>query len=101
MSRQLEKRICSLERRAASLESQLQDQQQVIPSQCPNTLDCIEYKNILGQMTVQINTTTNDWNRLLETGLWDKVVDILNNKPKSLEERVSDLESEVKHLKEK
>lgn len=63
--------------------------------------DCIEYKNVLGQMTVKINTTTKDWNRLLETGLWDKVVDILNNKPKSLEERVSDLESDVKHLKEK
>lgn len=61
--------------------------------------DCIEYKNVLGQMTVQINTTTKDWNRLLETGLWDKVVDVLNNEPKSLEERVSDLESEVKRLK--
>ena len=52
-------------------------------------------------MTVRINTTTKDRNRLLETGLWDKVVDILNNEPKSLEERVSDLESEIKHLKEK
>lgn len=62
--------------------------------------DCIECKNVLGQMTVQINTTTKDWNRLLETGLWDKVVHILNNEPKSLEERVSDLESEVRHLKE-
>lgn len=61
--------------------------------------DCIEYKNILGQMRVVINTTTKDWNRLLETGLWDKVVDVLNNEPKSLEERVSDLESEVKRLK--
>lgn len=61
--------------------------------------DCIEYKNILGQMKVVINTTTKDWNRLLETGLWDKVVDVLNNEPKSLEERVSDLESEVKRLK--
>jgi hypothetical protein len=50
-------------------------------------------------MTVVINTTTKDWNRLLETGLWDKVVDVLNNEPKSLEERVSDLESEVKRLK--
>lgn len=64
-------------------------------------LDCIEYKNILGQMTVVINTTTKDWNRLLETGLWDKVVGVLNNEAKSLEERVSDLESEVKRLKEK
>jgi hypothetical protein len=63
--------------------------------------DCIEYKNVLGQMTVRINTTTKDWNRLLETGLWDKVVDVFNNEPKSLEERVSDLESEVKRLKEK
>lgn len=63
--------------------------------------DCIEYKNVLGQMTVQINTTTKDWNRLLKTGLWDKVVDILSNEPKSLEERVSDLEAEVKQLKEK
>lgn len=63
--------------------------------------DCIEYKNVLGQMTIQINTTTKDWNRLLETGLCDKVMDVLNNEPKSLEERVSDLESEVKRLKEK
>jgi hypothetical protein len=39
----------------------------------------MESKNILGQMTVRINTTTEDWNRLLETGLWDKVVDVLNN----------------------
>ena len=61
--------------------------------------DCIEYKNILGQMTIQINTTAKDWDRLLETGLWDKVVDVLNNEPKSLEETVSDLESEVKRLK--
>ncbi|MFQ9824598.1 MAG: hypothetical protein ACLRWS_06600 [Mediterraneibacter faecis] len=61
--------------------------------------DCIERKDILGRMTVVINTTTKDWNRLLETGLWDKVVDVLNNEPKSLEERVSDLESEVKRLK--
>lgn len=61
--------------------------------------DCIEYKNILGQMTIQINTTAKDWDRLLETGLWDKVVDALNNEPKSLEEKVSDLESEVKRLK--
>lgn len=61
--------------------------------------DCIERKDILGRMTVVINTTTKDWNRLLETGLWDKVVDALNNEPKSLEERVSDLESEVKRLK--
>lgn len=61
--------------------------------------DCIECKDILGRMTVVINTTTKDWNRLLETGLWDKVVDVLNNEPKSLEERVSDLESEVKRLK--
>lgn len=35
MSKSLEKRIRSLERRAASLESQLQDQQQIISSQCP------------------------------------------------------------------
>ena len=63
--------------------------------------DCIEYKNILGQMRVVINTTAKDWNRLLETGLWDKVVGVLNDEPKSLEERVSDLESEVKRLKEK
>ena len=61
--------------------------------------DCIEYKNILGQMTIRINTTAKDWDRLLETGLWDKVVDVLNNEPKSLEERVSDLESVVKRLK--
>lgn len=61
--------------------------------------DCIEYKNILGQMTIRINTTAKDWDRLLETDLWDKVVDVLNNEPKSLEERVSDLESEVKRLK--
>ena len=61
--------------------------------------DCIERKDILGRMTVVINITTKDWNRLLETGLWDKVVDVLNNEPKSLEERVSDLESEVKRLK--
>lgn len=61
--------------------------------------DCIEYKNILGQMTIRINTTAKDWDRLLETGLWDKFVDVLNNEPKSLEERVSDLESEVKRLK--
>lgn len=41
--------------------------------------ECMESKNVLGQMTVRINTTTEDWNRLLETGLWDKVVDVLNN----------------------
>lgn len=58
--------------------------------------DSIEYKNILGEMKVVINTTTKDWNRLLETGLWDKVVGVLNNEPKSLEERASNLESEVK-----
>lgn len=61
-------------------------------------LDCIEYKNILGQMTVVINTTTKDWNRLLETGLWDKVVGVLNNEPKSLEERVSNLEAKFHSL---
>lgn len=61
--------------------------------------DCIEYKNILGQMTIRINTTAKDRDRLLETGLWDKVVDVLNNEPKSLEERASDLKSEVKRLK--
>ena len=61
--------------------------------------DCIERKDILGRMTVVISTTTKDWNRLLETGLWDKVTDVLNNEPKSLEERVSNLESEVKRLK--
>ena len=49
-------------------------------------------KNILGEMTVRINTTTKDWNRLLETGLWDKVVEILNNKTKSIEEIFYDLE---------
>ena len=42
--------------------------------------DCQEYKEVLGEMTVKINTTTKDWNRLLETGLWDKVVEILNGK---------------------
>lgn len=41
--------------------------------------ECIESKNIFGQMTVRINTTTEDWNRLLESGLWEKVVDVLNN----------------------
>ena len=60
--------------------------------------DCIERKDILGQMTVTINTTTKDWNRLIETGLWDEVVNVLSE-PKSLEERVSNLESEVKRLK--
>ena len=60
--------------------------------------DCIEYKNILGQMRVVINTTTKDWNRLLETGLWDKVVDVLNNEPKSLEERISNLETKYHSL---
>jgi hypothetical protein len=49
-------------------------------------------------MTVVINTTTKDWNRLLETGLWDKVVGVLNNEPKSLEERVSDLEAKYHNL---
>lgn len=62
--------------------------------------DCIERKDILGQMTVTINTTTKDWDRLIETGLWDKVADVLNNEPKSLEERVSNLEAEVKKLKQ-
>ena len=42
--------------------------------------DCQEYKDVLGEMTVKINTTTKDWSRLLETGLWDKVVEILNGK---------------------
>lgn len=60
--------------------------------------DCIEYKNILGQMTVVINTTTKDWNRLLETGLWNKAVGILNNESKPLEERVSDLEAKYHNL---
>lgn len=60
--------------------------------------DCIERKDILGRMTVVINTTTKDWNRLLETGLWDKVVDVLNNEPKSLEERVSNLEAKYHNL---
>lgn len=63
--------------------------------------ECIESKNIFGQMTIRINTTTKDWDRLLETGLWDKVADVLNNEPKSLEERVSNLEEEIKQLKEK
>lgn len=58
-------------------------------------------KNIFGQMTIRINTTTKDWDRLLETGLWDKVADVLNNEPKSMEERVSNLEEEIKQLKEK
>ena len=61
--------------------------------------ECIECKNILGQMTVTINTTTKDWNRLIETGLWDEVVNVLSE-PKSLEERVSNLESEVKKIKQ-
>lgn len=60
--------------------------------------DCIERKDILGRMTVVINTTTKDWNRLLETGLWDKVVGVLNNEPKSLEERVSNLEAKFHSL---
>lgn len=60
--------------------------------------DSIEYKNILGEMKVVINTTTKDWNRLLETGLWDKVVGVLNNEPKSLEERASDLEAKYHSL---
>lgn len=60
--------------------------------------DCIERKDILGQMTVVISTTTKDWNRLLETGLWDKVVGVLNNEPKSLEERVSNLEAKYHSL---
>lgn len=61
--------------------------------------ECMECKNILGQMKVTINTTTKDWNRLIETGLWDEVVNVLSE-PKSLEERVSSLESEVKKLKQ-
>lgn len=60
--------------------------------------DCIEHKDILGRMTVVINTTTKDWNRLLETDLWDKVVDVLNNEPESLEERVSNLEAKYHNL---
>lgn len=60
--------------------------------------DCIERKDILGRMTVVINTTAKDWNRLLETGLWDKVVDVLNNEPKSLEERISNLETKYHSL---
>lgn len=60
--------------------------------------ECIECKNILGQMTVTINTTTKDWDRLIETGLWDEVVNVLSE-PKSLEERVSNLEFEVKKIK--
>lgn len=60
--------------------------------------ECIRCKNILGQMTVTINTTTKDWDRLIETGLWDEVVNVLSE-PKSLEERVSNLESEVKKIK--
>lgn len=63
--------------------------------------DSIEYKNILGEMKVVINTTTKDWNRLLETGLWDKVVDVLNNEPKSLEERVSNLEAKYQSIVER
>lgn len=63
--------------------------------------ECMENKNVLGQMIVRINTTTENWNRLLETGLWDKVVDVLNNEPKSLERRIFDLEEDVKQLKEK
>lgn len=60
--------------------------------------ECIECKNILGKMTVTINTTTKDWDRLIETGLWDEVVNVLSE-PKSLEERVSNLEFEVKKIK--
>ena len=60
--------------------------------------ECIECKNILGQMTVTINTTTKDWDRLIETGLWDEVVNVLSER-KSLEERVSNLEFEVKKIK--
>lgn len=63
--------------------------------------DCIEYKNILGQMRVVINTTTKDWNRLLETGLWDKVVGVLNDEPKSLKKRVSNLETKYRSLSER
>ena len=63
--------------------------------------DCTVYKSILGQMTVQINTTTGDWNRLLATGLWDKVVDVLGNEPKSLEERASNLEPKIPERKER
>ena len=63
--------------------------------------DCIEYKNILGQMRVVINTTTKDWNRLLETGLWDKAVGVLNDEPKSLEERVFNLEAKYHSLSER
>lgn len=42
-------------------------------------LDCQIYENVLGQMAIRIYTTKKDWNRLLETGLWNKVVEILNN----------------------
>lgn len=49
--------------------------------------NCQKIFNALGQMQVRIDTTKEDWDRLLETGLWDEVVEILANEPKELEEQ--------------
>lgn len=41
--------------------------------------DCEEYQNALGEKKVRINTTAKDWNRLLKTGLWDKIMKVLDD----------------------
>lgn len=39
--------------------------------------DCEERGDILGTKVVRITTTNKAWNKLLKTGLWDKVVEVL------------------------
>lgn len=40
-------------------------------------LDCIVNKNILGQVSIQLEMTSHDWSKLKTSGVWNQVEQIL------------------------
>lgn len=51
--------------------------------------DCEERGDILGTKVVRITTTSKAWNKLLKTGLWDKVVEVLADESEGGENELS------------
>lgn len=54
-----------------------------------------EYRDTLGVKRVEIETTTEAWDRLLESGHWDEVVKVLNDEEEPESEEIQEGVREV------
>lgn len=60
-----------------------------------NMFEHWERQNTLGEKKVLIKTTTEDWDRLLESGHWDEVVKVLNDEEEPESEEIQEGVREV------